>query len=246
MDMMPQMQRGDLVILQLFSMVTIFGLPPYVYARWTNRSFSSYYTLHRLPGWGAAILGALFMVSMYPLLVFLQSQMQQIPLDPALDAKIKAIHAQSEAVMQLFMRFESVTDFLFIVAMVGGLAGLVEELFFRGFVLQGIFRWTRKPAGAIVLSSLLFAIVHIDFYNILPIILIALALGYLYYRSGMLWLNILMHAFYNSLQVIGFYLFKQGWIGINLEEWTVSPSLALGSLTVSVMIYVLLIRSVRR
>jgi membrane protease YdiL (CAAX protease family) len=78
-------------------------------------------------------------------------------------------------------------------------APVAEELIFRGFIYRGWAQSFLRRGGAIALSSLLFAIIHLqyDVFYIAGIVVIGALLGYLRYRSNSTWLTVIMHGFYN-------------------------------------------------
>jgi membrane protease YdiL (CAAX protease family) len=107
----------------------------------------------------------------------------------------------------------------------GLLAPVAEELFFRGFLYTAL-RQRLGIAAAVTISSLVFAVGHIDALGVVAaswIIGIALALAYEYTRS--LWVAIAIHAFNNSLATVLVYLlmlvqaYLQGQ-GIDPTLWT--------------------------
>ncbi len=77
-------------------------------------------------------------------------------------------------------------------------APVTEELLFRGIILRG--RLSRhRPWVAIFLTSLLFAVVHMNPWQFLPPLLLGLALGWFYVRTGSVPLCILAHALSNGM-----------------------------------------------
>lgn len=78
-------------------------------------------------------------------------------------------------------------------------APVAEELIFRGFAYRGWARSFLRRGGAIALTAVLFAIVHLqyDAFYLGGIVVIGLLLGYLRYRSNSTWLTVIMHGFYN-------------------------------------------------
>jgi hypothetical protein len=94
-------------------------------------------------------------------------------------------------------------------------AGLGEELFYRGYV-QGTLRRSRRPAVAIVLAALLFAVRHYTQMGLLwPAypwaaatawvavgLLFGLVLGWIYERTGSLWLPVAIHYLFNVVPFI--------------------------------------------
>lgn len=80
-------------------------------------------------------------------------------------------------------------------------APLVEELLFRGFLLPGLAAGRLGPAGAIVVTSLLFAAVHAqyDLFDMSAVLALGLLLGAARWFSGSLWLAYGLHAAVNAL-----------------------------------------------
>lgn len=90
--------------------------------------------------------------------------------------------------------------------LVGGsvLIPFVEEVFFRGFVLAGFqkgYGWTT----AMLLSSGLFALVHLQPLAIPPIFVLGMVFAYLYRRSGSIWPAVLLHVLMNAMALGGAY-----------------------------------------
>ncbi len=87
-------------------------------------------------------------------------------------------------------------------------APVVEELFFRGFVYAGLaqrYSW-RKAA---IISSALFALIHLQLTAVLPIFILGYIFAYLYRRSGSIWPAVLMHVSTNALGLGAAYLLSR-------------------------------------
>ncbi|WP_113928835.1 type II CAAX endopeptidase family protein [Bacillus sp. P14.5] len=99
---------------------------------------------------------------------------------------------------------QNVTFFTFLLAFVSAaiISPIYEEIFYRGF----IYRWLRTRVsfkGAVLLSSLIFTIVHIPTYNVMPVnffsgIIFAVA----YERTGSIWPPVLIHGLTNGTMVL--------------------------------------------
>jgi len=84
----------------------------------------------------------------------------------------------------------------------GILIPFFEEFFFRG-IMQGAIMRAVSPAGAILLTSVLFAAAHFTQPQSLPsIFLLSLGLGYTFYRSRSLIASWTMHSLFNTVFVI--------------------------------------------
>ncbi|HEX6392442.1 MAG TPA: CPBP family intramembrane glutamic endopeptidase [Acidimicrobiales bacterium] len=80
-------------------------------------------------------------------------------------------------------------------------APLVEELFFRGLLLRSLLG--RIPAaGAIVISSLLFALAHFEAVQFAGLAVFGAVLGYLAWRTGRLGPSIGAHIAFNAAAVL--------------------------------------------
>jgi hypothetical protein len=74
-----------------------------------------------------------------------------------------------------------------------------EEIMFRGFLFRGLVRSERSAWPAIVVISVLWAALHVqyDWTGILQIFVIGLFLGWMRWRSGSTLLTFLLHTLFN-------------------------------------------------
>lgn len=80
-------------------------------------------------------------------------------------------------------------------------APIFEEWLCRGMVLRGLLA-NLKPGWAIVVSALFFAVIHANPWQALNAFIIGVVMGYVYYKTGNLWLTMLMHFVNNGTAVI--------------------------------------------
>lgn len=94
--------------------------------------------------------------------------------------------------------------FILAIIVVAVIAPVVEELFFRGFLYTALRkRW--GIVAAVILSSVIFSFFHFNVFNFIPIVIIGVALAYLYEITGSLGPPIMLHALNNLLSVIVVY-----------------------------------------
>ena len=84
-------------------------------------------------------------------------------------------------------------------------APLFEEFLFRGFLLPSLTRYL-PVSGAIILSSLLFAVAHLSLSEILPLTTLGIVLGVVYTRSRNLLAPMLVHSLWNSGTLFSLFL----------------------------------------
>lgn len=98
------------------------------------------------------------------------------------------------------------------ILLVGLIPAIGEELFFRGIMMRIFGSWFNNVHIGVWASAIMFATLHAQIYKILPMILMGVMFGYIYYRSGSLWVPILLHFINNSLAVIADHYIE---IGVN-------------------------------
>ncbi len=94
---------------------------------------------------------------------------------------------------------------------VGLVAPIIEELYFRGFLYAGWERSWLGPHGTIVLSSLMFALIHVQYgpYLIGTIFFTGMLFGYSRKLTGNLWIPVLLHALMNLVASIQTWIYVQ-------------------------------------
>ena len=79
---------------------------------------------------------------------------------------------------------------------------IYEEIFYRGF----LFRWLRTRigfGGAALFSSLIFSIVHIPTYNVIPVAFFSgLIFAFAYEKTGSIWPAVIIHGLSNGIMVL--------------------------------------------
>ena len=156
-----------------------------------------------------------------------------------LEAWMKESETQMMALTKFLTDFENIQELLAGILGIGVLAGIGEEVFFRGLIQPKIRLYTGSIHWGIWLTAIIFSAIHMQFYGFLPRMFLGAIFGYLYVYSGSLVYPILAHIFNNSITVLLIYLSKQGKIDFDIESTDqVSYPLAfLGLLVLLVGIY---------
>jgi membrane protease YdiL (CAAX protease family) len=86
-----------------------------------------------------------------------------------------------------------------VVLLVGiGLAPVLEEVYFRGFIFAGLRQRYSLPTAAGI-SAALFALIHLQWTLFLPLVVLGFLLAAFYERSNSLWPPIVTHGLLNAL-----------------------------------------------
>ena len=79
---------------------------------------------------------------------------------------------------------------------------IMEEICFRGLILDGLLKTRCRPWLAILISALLFALLHGLGANFVTALLFGILVGWLYWRTGSIIPGIIIHITNNSLTAI--------------------------------------------
>lgn len=124
--------------------------------------------------------------------------------------------------IMLIANLKTTKDFVVSLFLLALLPAVMEEMLFRGCLQQVLTGMTRRPWMGILLTGILFSAVHLSFYGFLPRMFLGIVLGYLFYLSDNIWLNIWAHFFNNALALTGIYrLSREG----KLTPQTVNDSM---------------------
>jgi membrane protease YdiL (CAAX protease family) len=104
------------------------------------------------------------------------------------------VDTQGQEILKMFAELETPVWF-FIVAVV--VAPLVEEIFMRGFLFQGL-RQRYGWINAMLISSAIFAVAHLDLVVLIPTFILGSVLAYVYHKSNSVWPGVILHFLVNG------------------------------------------------
>jgi len=118
----------------------------------------------------------------------------------------------NESSYNLLFQTSNVGELLIWVIIMMCVVGPIEEIFARGFVQQGLQNSCKSKKIylfiGISIASLLFAVVHLDVYRIIPLFLVGFILGLVYYYTdNNSMASAITHGLYNSVTLLLFFLF---------------------------------------
>lgn len=90
---------------------------------------------------------------------------------------------------------------------VGLLAPLAEEMVFRGAILRSLLQWKSNPWIGIVVSALLFAMIHMNPAQMPHAFLIGLLLGWMYWRTDSIVPGVVYHWVNNTVAYVMYNLY---------------------------------------
>ncbi len=188
-----------LVWYQVFFTLGIFGVPAVVFAYLTHPRPAEYLRMAptRRPLHWLLIAG--LMIGAIPIFTGFEELVRKFDLGPTANKMYTEARAQTEKILD----FRTPRRFAWILLVTALLPAVCEELMFRGVMMRFARQRSRSMAVPIVLTAVLFALVHFGNLYALPAILGAgLLLGLVFYWTGSLLNSMWAHLLFNGTQVI--------------------------------------------
>lgn len=90
-------------------------------------------------------------------------------------------------------------EYIVLLLVIAGSAGICEEILFRGFILRAYEKLGMWPG--IMITALLFSILHLNIQNILAPFFLGIILGYVVYKTNSILAGIIGHFINNAISV---------------------------------------------
>ena len=127
-----------------------------------------------------------------------------------------------------FLEGRTVWFSLFIIAL---LPGICEEILFRGYFIRAF--QDKGFMKSIIISAVLFGVLHLDVYRFLPVTVLGVWMGYIVLKTNSIFIPMIAHAANNAIAYLmvqyGEYFPLEKIIidGENLNWWLAIPSIVL-------------------
>ena len=133
--------------------------------------------------------------------------------------------ANSAKMLENMLQMNTNLDLFVNIICIALFPALFEEIFFRG-TLQPLFSgFFKNHHVGIWLCSITFALVHLNIDQIMPMMFLALVLGYLFYYTKSIYTNILIHFLNNSLAIFAYYYQNNSGIAKQVVENKFAPNM---------------------
>lgn len=230
-----------LLIAQAFASVFTFIISGLAYFKWIEKKGFQDFNFRKLPNLGIILLSVLTLVSLLPFNGWLQeinSNMKFPASLSGLEIFLKSMEDSMAELTKFMTGFDEFWELILALLVIGLIAGIGEELIFRGLLQRKLYLAFNNPHLAIWISAVIFSAIHMQFYGFLPRMFLGAILGYLYYYSGNLWIAILGHVFNNCLAVTMLYLVNLKIISPEIEKLDSVPVYGIiGSLAVGMYLF---------
>lgn len=211
--------------MQFISTLFLFFLPPVFYALICHRKPLLHLGFKHTVTIPQIMVVILLIVACLPVVDSLQELTLKFPWSKATLARFAAAELDYDKEISIMARMNNFTDYLVAMVIIAFLPALFEETFFRGGIQNLLTRWFKMPVVAIVITSVIFSAVHGSYLGFLSRFALSVVLGFMYYRTGNLWLNAIGHFFNNAFGVTVLYFSTKP--GVKIDAVKVNDHLPL-------------------
>ncbi|MCM1110467.1 MAG: CPBP family intramembrane metalloprotease [Clostridium sp.] len=184
----------------------LFILPPVATAVVISRRPASLLAVDRGVGPLTLLLAAAGLIVSIPAMNMIVEWNESLTLPESLaglEERLRAMEEAARDAVLLLMGDHNAGSFIMAVLIMGIMAGLSEELFFRAGIQRLLSTGPVNPHVAIWLTAFIFSAIHMQFYGFVPRLLLGAYFGYLLWWSGSVWLPVAIHALNNTMVIIG-------------------------------------------
>jgi membrane protease YdiL (CAAX protease family) len=162
---------------------------------------------------------------------------------------MKETEDQAARITEKFLDVHSMGGLAVNMLMIAVIPAIGEELMFRGLFQRLLGEWFKNIHIAIFLAAFLFGAIHLQFYGLLPRMMLGVMFGYLYLWTGTLWAPIFAHFLNNGAAVLVSYLSNTGVIHADYEKFGSTDNVFLitgSALFTGVLLYATFIMSKKK
>lgn len=232
---------GFLKYFQVINQLGVFILPVIFYAYLENRKIGNYLKIDKKPGLSLLFLSAILIFVSIPAINWMVVINEQMSLPDFMQGIETWMHSSEDKAKELtdaFLEVDTIGGLLVNLFIIAFLAALGEELLFRGVLLQLLLDGLKNSHLAVIISSILFSAMHLQFFGFLPRTVLGILFGYVFIWTGSLWIPIILHFLFNGVTVVAAYLYNTGRISIDVETFgtTNNNLIIIGSFVLSIVI----------
>lgn len=202
---------------------------------------------NKAPGWLALIIVlAVYCISLPGMnwLVKINEEMSLPLWMSGIEQIMRAAEDRAAEVTKQLLDIHTVGRLLAVTFVVGFMAGLSEEMLFRGAMLRTMQDSHLNKHAVVWLVAFIFSAIHFQFYGFLPRLVLGAWLGYLLVWTRSLWVPIIAHTLNNSTVVVMSYLANKGIVAedfgdnLGIPAEGAFPWLAIASIIITIAIAV--------
>lgn len=216
----PEVIRA-LKFIQVFVTIGTFLTPALLFPYYLSKNPFHYVKIDRNISWIVVFQVIGLLAVMYPFIEWLLEINNRLSLPAyfsSFEANLRSQETRYEVIQDTFMKMNNIRGLSTNILVLALFPAFLEEMFFRGMFqtyMQGILK---NHHWAIFSSALFFSMVHFRFFGILPIFVLGMVLGYLFYWTSSLWASVFAHFLNNASAVVLVFLSQNGYINFQIDK----------------------------
>ena len=201
-----QLPVAVLQVSQLITSVFVFLFPALFAAYLMSDRPKSFLRIGTCPDFrllAIVLLMTLLLTPTVSLTGYFNTQLKLPQFMAGIEAWMKSAEDTANMLIEKMVADQGVWAFVFNLFVIAVVAGVTEEIMFRGALLRIVQQKIKNHHIAIWLVAAIFSFIHFQFYGFLPRMLLGAFLGYLVYWTNNIWIPVLAHFFHNATAFIG-------------------------------------------
>ena len=198
---------GAIRLMQVLSTFFLFFVPAMLFSFVCNGKnlfwlgFNKYFNVFQI------LLGFLIIFTANIMAGPLQELSEKIVIHfPKLNNVAKSLENAYNDQIIMLSHLSGIGDFISALIIMAFFPALFEELFFRGAIQTLLVKWWKKPLLAIVVTSVVFSLIHMSVYLLLSRIVLGFVLGWMFHQTKNIWINTIAHFLNNAIAVSQMYV----------------------------------------
>jgi uncharacterized protein len=137
---------------------------------------------------------------------------------PSIDATAKKMEDVYTAQALALSNLKSLPEYILGLFIMAFFPALFEEVFFRGTLQNLLVRWWKSPIVAILVTAIVFSLIHSSIYLFLTRMALGFVLGLMFYKTKNIWINIVAHFLNNAFALTALYSMKHEVVKKDLDS----------------------------
>lgn len=193
-------------IITVLQDLILFILPALVTALLVTRQPATLLCLDRRPDISSLLIAIWALLLSVPAMNFIIWLNLNIPLPAEIAEALKSMEDNAADAVKALIGPHNIPNLIVSILIVGVLAGVSEEILFRGGLQRLLVTGGVNHHAAIWITAVIFSMIHMQFYGFVPRMLLGAFFGYSLFWTRSLWVPIILHALNNTIYIITEYV----------------------------------------
>jgi len=216
-----------LKMIQLANQLGMFIIPPLALWYIMRKDNPNFFGLEHKPIIKQLLLVVAIFVASIPFLQWVIMANESMSLGESLkgvEQWMRDMQEQNDLITTKFMQGSSFSTLIINLLIMAIMPAIGEELFFRGVLMNWFGKAFSNIHVNIIITSVIFSAIHMQFFGFIPRFLLGMVLGYTYYWTASLWGPILLHFVNNATTVLIYFRINSQGLDIDPQDVGTSDS----------------------